>query len=212
MNRRTYIEMVRRQIYGGQPSDDATITVNLVNVWLPMATASAAKQNYKENIAIDGINYVNNSFYTTFKGLPVTNDEQFLWKIQLPSIPIGIGTSEGASTLVFKDSATSQISYPGIWLSQNQLSYARGMRAIPNKVLIYSENQYVYAISTILLSDYTATVTMISAGDSSDLGSTINIPDDYFPLIVEFLKQQFTFSLSVPVDNANDGRDVNRDA
>lgn len=212
MNRLTYIEMVRRQIYGGQPSDDAVITVNLVNKWLPFATAAAAKQNYKDNLTIDGINYVNNSFYTVFKGIAVTKDENFLWKIQLPSIPLGIGSSDGISTLEFKDASTNQISFPVVWLSENQRSFQRGMRTIPNKILAYSQGEFVYALSTIMLSEYTASVTMISGGDSSDLQSTVNIPDDYMPLIVEYLKQQLMFSLSVPVDNANDGRDVNRDA
>lgn len=212
MTRKAYIEMIRRAIYGGQPSDDATITVNLVNKWLGFGIAVAAKENSKQNLAIDGINYVNNSFYTTFKGLSITKDENFLWKLELPQLPLGIGTSDGIPTLVIKDAATNQISYNVVWLSQNQLSYQRGMRAIPNKLLAYSEGKYVYIMSTVSLNQYTASATMISGGDDTDLNSTINVPDDYFPLIVDYLKQQLMFALSVPVDNANDGRDVNPDA
>ena len=111
MNRKTYIEMVRRQIYGGQPADDATITVGLVNKWLDIAIAAAAKHNNKDNITIDGISYINNSFYTIFKGLSVTKDENFLWKIELPQLPLGIGTSEGISTLEFKDPTTGATTY-----------------------------------------------------------------------------------------------------
>jgi len=210
--RKVFIERALRQIYGGFPTDDSQITTNLVNSWLEDATAIAAKQNYKDNISIDGITFVNNSFYTTFKGLAVTKDENFLWKTELPHLPLGIGTSDGLSTLVFKDAATGQISYPGVWLSQNQLSYQRGMRAIPNKVLVYSEGKYVYALSTIILSDYTASVTMISAGYSTDLDSELNVPSDYFPVMVEYIKQQLMFERSVPVDGANDGRDAIKDA
>lgn len=212
MDRRTYIEMVRRQIYGGLPSDDATITVNLVNKWLDIAIGVAAKQNNRDNISLEGISYINNSFYTTFKGLAVTKDENFLWKVTLPQVPLGIGTSEGVSTLEFKDASTGQISYPAVMLSENQRSFQRGMRTIPNKVLAYSQGEFVYALSTIMLSQYTATITMVSGGTSSDLDSTINVPSDYFPIIVEYLKKELMFALSVPVDNANDGRDVNRDA
>ena len=212
MTRNFFIERVRRQIYGGMPSDDAEITIGLVNSWLNDAIALAAKQNYKENIAVDGISYVNNSFYTTFKDIAVTKDEQFLWKVALPQIPLGIGTSEGVSTLVFKDAATNQTSYSVVWLSENQRSYQRGMRAIPNKVLAYSQGGFVYALSTLLLSDYTATVTMISGGLSTDLTSTVNIPDDYIPVIVEYIKQQLMFERGVPIDDVNDGRDVNPSA
>lgn len=208
MIRRAYIERIRRQIYGGQPSDDASITVGLVNSYLNDGVALAAKQNYKENIAIDGITFVNNSFYTTFKAIAVTKDENFLWKVELPQLPLGIGSSEGISTIVFKDTDTGQISYPGVWMSQNQLSFSKGMRAIPNKVLVYSEGKFVYAQSTIILSEYTATVCMISGGLSTDLGGTVNIPDDYFPTIVEYMKQQLGFERGMPVDATNDGLDA----
>lgn len=208
ISRKAYIEMVRRQIYGDQPSSEANITVGLVNRWLNFAIAAAAKQNNKDNIAIDGINYVNNSFYTTFKGLAVTKDENFLWRIELPQIPLGIGTSEGIETVVFKDSATNEISYSVVPLSQNQRSFSRGMRAIPNKVIAYSEGKYMYALSTIMLSQYTAQVTMISGGDGTDLTSTVNVPDDYFPLIVEYMKQQLMFQRQVPQDVTNDGSDI----
>ena len=208
MTRATLIELIRRQIYGGQPSDDADITVGLVNVWLNQAIALAAKQNYKENIAIDGISFVNNSFYTTFKGIAVTKDEQFVWKITLPQIPIGIGSTEGISTVVFKDPDTAQISYPVVLISENQRSFSKGMRTIPNKLIGYPQGGFVFVESTIQLSNYTATVTMISGGTSTDLTSTVNVPDDYMNVIVEYVKQQLMFQRSVPVDVTNDGADI----
>jgi len=167
----------------------------------------AAKQCYKEAIQLDGIGYVNNSFYTTFKGIAVTKDEQFLWKVALPQIPIGIGHNEGISTMVFKDSS-GQISLPVVWLSENQRSFIDTMREIPNKVLAYPEGSFVYAKSTINLSVFTASATMISGGDSTDLTSTFNVPDDYFPVIVEYLKAQLGFEKAQKQDLANDGIDL----
>ena len=210
MQRITYIEQVRRFIYGGQPDDDAEITVGLVNVWLDQAIAVAAKQNYKENIALDGISYVNNSFYTTFKTLAITEDEQFLWKITLPHLPFGVGNSEGISKLVLRDNESRQLTYPVIWLSQNQLTYYRGMRTIPNKLLAYSEGTFVYLISELILQDYTAQATMISGGVSTDLTSTLNVPADYIPVMTEYLKTQLMFERSVPKDVTPDGQDFIR--
>lgn len=207
MLRVTYIEQVRRLIYGGQPDDDAEITVGLVNTWLPQAIGVAAKACYKDSLAIDGITYVNNSFYTTFKGLAITEDEQFLWKVVLPEIPVGIGTSEGLSTMVLRDNESRQLTYPVIWLSQNQRSFARGMRTIPNKLIAYSEGINVFLESTIILQDYTAQVTMISGGLSSDLNETLNVPPDYFPIMTEYLKTQLMFARSVPKDLTPDGQD-----
>lgn len=207
MKRITFIEQIRRQIYGAQPSDDADITIGLVNVWLEQGIAVAAKANYADNIKLDGISYVNNSFYTTFKNLTVTEDEQFLYKMELPQIPIGIGSSEGVSMLTFKDTNSRQISQSVIWLSQNQRTYFDGMRPIPNKLLAYSEGKNVFVKSTLILTPYTANATMISGGLSSDLQSEINVPSDYIPVIVEYLKKQLVFQRQMPQDATNDGAD-----
>lgn len=207
-SRNAYIELVRRQIYGDQPNNDANITKGLVNRWLNFAIGAAAKQNYKDNYILDGINYVNNSFYTTFKSLSITKDENFLWRFTLPQLPLGIGHTDGISKVVLKDSATNQISYPVVLMSQNQSSFQRGMREIPNKLLGYSEGKYVYLLSTLLLSDFTASVTMISGGDGSDLTSTINVPDDYFPLICDWVRNQLMAQRLTPQDVTNDGSDV----
>src|SRR6476660_7618326 len=103
MTRRAYIEQVRRLIYNGQPSDDATITVGLVNVWLNQAIGVAAKANYKENVALDGIGFVNNSFYSKFSSLSISSNGNFLWKVTLPQIPFGVGANQGISTLELVD-------------------------------------------------------------------------------------------------------------
>lgn len=206
--RRQYIEEIRRMIYGSQPSNDAEITPGLVNQKLNQAIGVAAKANYTDSIKIDGIAYVNNSFYTTFKTLSISADDQFLWKITLPEIPVGLGSSDGVSTLVFKDSDSEQLSYPVIWLSQNQVSFQKGMRAIPNKLLAYTQGKNIFVMSTLLLSGYTANVTMVSGGDSTDLDSTLNVPPDYFPIMTEYLKAQLMFQRQVPVDSTNDGSDA----
>ncbi len=198
MTRQTFLEQTLRQIYGGYIPDESTITFSLINLWLEDACAIAAKQCYKESAQIEAIAYVNNGFYTTFKGLAVTQDENFLWKITLPQIPVGIGKDEGVASLKFK-SSDNKISLDCIPLSTNERGYTTSMRRIPNKLLYYSEGIYLYAISTILLNQYTASVTMVSGGDSTDLSSTINIPDDYSPIIVEYIKSQLGFQRMQPV-------------
>lgn len=207
MLRKTYIEQIRRLIYGGQPSDDAEITVGLVNVWIEQGIAYASKKNYTDSLQLDGVAYINNSFYSTFKGLTIAKNENNLYRLTLPQIPIGIGNDEGISTLELKDSWSKQISFPIIWLTQNQVAYQRGMRTIPNKLLAYSQGEYVYIITPLDITDYTATVTMVSGGTSTDLNSTLNIPSDYLPIVTDYLKTNLMFARSVPVDNVNDGLD-----
>jgi len=207
MSRGEFIERILRQIYGGYIPDDSSITPMLVNSWLNDGIALAAKSNYTDNIRIDGIGFVNNSFYTSFKGIEVSKDENFVWKIALPQIPIGIGKNEGISTLQFKDS-NGQVSYPCIPLSENQKTYYQTMRPIPNKTLFYYEGEYIYAISTLLLSQYTASVTMVSGGDATNLNSTLNVPSDYIPIMVEYIKQQLLLQKAQPKDLQNDGQDL----
>lgn len=211
ITRRIYIERLLRQIYGGPISDDAAITVNLVNVWLSDAIAVAAKANYRDALAIDGIGYVNNSFYTRFRGLSISSDGNFFWKMTLPEVPTGIGQVDGISTLELVDT-NGQVTRPFVPLSEAQKSFYQGMRPIPNKVLYYYEGNLLYAISTLILNQYTSNVTMISGGDSSNLDSVLNVPPDYFPVMNEYLKKELMLSMAVKVDNANDGRDVNLDA
>lgn len=207
MTRRALIERIRRQIYNGQPSDDATITVGLVNNYLNDAIAFAAKTNYIENVKLDGIASVNNGFYCTFKNISVTQDEQFTWKVQLPQIPVGLGDNEGLSTLSFKDYQSNQLSQTVIWITENQRSYFDGMRPIPNKLLAYNNGDSVYVKSTLLLFQYTAQVTMVSGGLSTDLSSTVNVPPDYFGGIMTYMQQQFLLELNQPKDLSNDGED-----
>lgn len=210
MLRKTYIEQIRRAIYNGQPSDDATITVGLVNVWLDQAIAFAAKQNYRDNLTLDGVSYLNNSFYTTFKGLPVVSDEQLVWKVTLPQIPFGIGQNEGISMLQFKDAATKEISQTVVWLTQAQKGFFRNVRTIPNKILAISESKYVYIYTDILLDQYTATVTIASGGTSTDLNSELNVPSDYIPAMTDYLMKNLMLIHQQPVDATNDGLDAPR--
>lgn len=207
MTRRAYIEQIRRAIYNGQPNDDASITVNLVNQILNQAIGVAAKQAYADSIKLDGIAYVNNSFYTTFKGLTISADEFASWKVTLPHLPIGLGVNDGISTLVVKENS-SNISQPVVWITQAQKSYYQNMRPVPNKVLAYSEGEFIYIISTLLLNEYTASVTMVSGGLPTDLDATLNVPNDYLPLITDYLKKELLGELSVPKDVNNDGNDA----
>jgi hypothetical protein len=206
--RRAYIEKILRLIYNGQPSEDSNITINLVNAWLPDALGIAAKQCYVESIKMDGVAYVNNSFSTTFSGITITadNTNNLGYKISLPQIPLGLGKNEGINTLRFKDE-TGFISQSVIWLSTNQIGYADAMRPIPNKIKAYNEGSVVRLTSTLPLYLYTATVSMVSGGDSTNLDSEINAPDDYLPVITEYIKAQLLLEKAQVPDQSNDGQD-----
>ena len=207
MTRYSFIERILRQIYNGQPADDSSITYNQVNQWLNDAIALAARKNYTDSIQMDGIAYVNNSFYTTFKSLPVVSENVTTFKIVLPVIPVALGKNEGVATLQFI--GEGKISQTAIPLSINQVGYIDSLRTIQNKLLYWIEGQNIFVKSSILLSQYTANVRMISGGDSTNLQSTLIIPDDYVPMMIEYIKSQLAFERSRPIDTSNDGVDNN---
>lgn len=207
MTRYALIERILRQIYNGQPSDDSSITYNLVNQWLNDAIGLAAKKNYTDGIQMDGIAYVNNSFYTTFTNLDIAAEpvDTVTYSVDLPQIPVALGKDEGIAMLQFVgDKRTSQTAIP---LSMNQVAYQEQLRPIQNKILYWIEGKNVYIKSAIQLTSYKATIRMVSGGISTDLNSTLNIPDDYVPMIVEYIKAQLAFEKSRPIDTNNDGVD-----
>ena len=209
MTRNAFIERILRQIYNGQPSDDSSITYNLVNQWLNDAIGAAAKKNYTDNIQIDGVSYINNSFYTTFKNLDIYAEtvDNFTYRVDLPSIPVALGRNEGVATLQFVgDKKTSQTAIP---LSINQIAYQELLRPIQNKIAYWIEGDNIYVKSSIPLTSYKATLRMVSGGDSTDLDSTLIIPDDYMPVVIEYIKGQLAFEKSRPIDQSNDGVDNN---
>lgn len=207
MTRNAFIERILRQIYNGQPSDDSNITYNLVNQWLNDAIGLAVKKNYTDSIQMDGVAYVNNSFYTTFTNLDINAEtvDTVTYSIDLPVIPFALGKNEGVATLQFVgDKKTSQTAIP---LSINQVAYIEQLRPIQNKILYWVEGKNIFIKSSIPLTQYKATLRLISGGDSSDLTSTLIVPDDYVPMIVEYIKGQLAFEKSRPIDQSNDGVD-----
>lgn len=206
MTRQTYIELVLRQIYGEQPSDDSAITTGLVNAWLEPAIGAAAKQNFRDNVALDGIGYVNGAFYTTFRGLQPSAYETAVWKVSLPQLPLGIGQSEGVSTVQLKE-ANGDLSQPCIPLSQNQRGYSGSLRPIPNKLLFYTEGSDLFLLTHLDLSGLTASVSMVSGGNATDLSSPINVPPDYFDFIVQYIQKQLLLEQAQVKDSSNDGVD-----
>ena len=75
MTRKVLIEEIRRIYYGGLPIDDANLTENEVNLHINQAIAAVAKENYVDYIKMDGVENVDDAFYTTFKNFSITKQK-----------------------------------------------------------------------------------------------------------------------------------------
>lgn len=204
MQRLFLIRRLIRDCFGEQPNNDTNITDLFVNALLNEGIALAIKQNWKESIQLDGIAYINDSFISTYKGLTVTTDEDFIYKVGLPSIPIALGRNEGVKSLKFKDKL-GKVSRECIPINSSQKTFLN-YRIIPNRVLYYYEGNNIFAQSTLLLNSYTATVSLISAGDT-DLTSEINLPEDYMSVVTAYVSAILMRERQVPKDQTNDGLD-----
>jgi hypothetical protein len=202
------IEQILRHTYGEMPNDDSNITTNLVNQWVNEGIGLAVKQHYKDNLQIDGINYINNSFYTTFKNLIITKDQDFIYVLTLPQIPFALGKNDGINTVQFVNTSTGSVSVTGIIINQNQVSYFQQMQMINNKIICWPEGQFLFCYTTLPLDSYKANVRMVSGGDSTNVNSTLNVPDDYVSVIVEYVSKMLMQERTAPKDFQSDGRDI----
>lgn len=204
MTRAKFIERILRLIYNDQPTDDSSITVNLVNEWLNDGIGLAVKKNYADNLQIEGVASISNSFYTTFTNLSITQADSDLFTITLPQLPLGIGTTEGVASLQIYDNNKSKAGVP---LSTSQSVYQNVIRPIQNKFVYWYEGSKVYIKSGSIITSYKAKVRMISGGASTDLNSELNVPDDYIPVIVEYMRLLIA-NKQRPIETANDGMDT----
>jgi hypothetical protein len=210
MIRGAFLESILMQIYGEKITDDAEITYNLVNLYCQEGIAVAAQASYKTAIQLDGVGYINSGFYSTFSGLPIVQDntDNLCYKFVLPEIPVGIAANMGVAEVRFKGS-DGFTSFPGIPLSMNQWSYFDSMPPIANKVLYLPEGKTVRAKTPLILSLYTATVKIISGGDTTDLNSELNVPPDSIPVIRQYIIEKLLAQRSISTDDVNNGKDDN---
>lgn len=204
MQRKVFIERIRRQIYNGQPPADATITVNLVNLYINDALAAAAKANWIENLKIENCGFTNNSFYTTFSSLAISGDAEFgIYNVTLPQIPTGLGRNEGVGAAYVVDEK-GLVSKPLIFLNANQVNYVDDLPDM-NGTMCWNEGVTLKIKSpNTTLVGYTAKVRMVSGGNTS-LDSEMNVPQEMIPMMNDYILKQLMIEKSNPSDVINDG-------
>ncbi len=206
MTRKVIIEQIRRQYYGGVPSDDANLSENEVNAYLSQAIAYMAKVNYTDSIKLDGIENISDAFYATFKNIAILKDNDTgYYYCTLPHPPLGLSRGYGISTVTFPASAGNLAKAP-IPISPRELDYFTEIKTPPSKIFYWAEGNLLYFKSYINLVGKFAIVRMVSA-ESSDLNSVLNVPEEYIVDIINYVVNQLKFRKSIPEDITNDGID-----
>lgn len=205
MLRKIIIEQIRRQYYGGIPSDDANLSENEVNMYLSQAIAYMAKINYTDSIKLDGIENVSDAFYATFKGISILKDNDTgYYYCTLPHPPVGLSRGYGISTVTFP--VSTGLAKAPIPISPREVDYINEIKIPPSKIFYWAEGNQLYFKSYVNLVGKFAIIRMISA-ENSDLNSELNVPEEYIADIINYVINQLKFRKSIPEDITNDGID-----
>lgn len=207
--RKIFAQQIQRMIYGEIPNDDVDISLNLINRYVNQGIALAAKANYTDNLKMDGIAYVNSSFYTTFKNIAITKStfEDFCYELSLPEIPVALGRADGVAQLTLKD--VTQFSLTGVPITTEQVAFRKVMRRIPNRFYYWYERSTVIIDCVLDITDYTATVKMVSSGsDNTDLSATIYLPNEWLSFVQDYVVKNLILERQQPKDLTNDSIQV----
>lgn len=198
-----YLELIQRMMLGDLPSDDTSLTLNLINLHLNAAIGYAAQTNYKQEIQLNGIENVSDSFYTSFRNIVITKDTTTGWySATLPQQPAGIGAGWDISTFMITTGSGKKIF--GHPITAREVEFLYNAKVPCDEVFYWPDNATVNMHSCQDISKYKLTVRMIST-QSSDFSSAITVPDSYLPVVVEYLTKVLGIHVQRPIDISSDG-------
>lgn len=205
MTRRVLIEQLRRLYYGGVPNDDANLSEKEVNAYINEAMAYIAKVNYTDAIKLDGIENVADSFYSTFKNLAITKDNDTgYYSLDLPQVPLGLSRGYGISTVTFP--TVTGLAKSPIPISVRELEYMDNLKQPPSKIFYWAEGKKLWFKSYTNLVGKFAIVRMVST-ENSDLDAELNVPQEYVSDIINLVLNYLKVRKGTPEDTVNDGVD-----
>ena len=207
MIRKELCELIQIRLAGGMPSDDFPITLNEINLWLDHAIAASAVKNYTDGVSIDGLEFVGDAYYATFKNLTLTQDTDSLYfKTTIPAPPVGVPRGyDIASAYIMQ--ATGGYGTPLVRVNPQQLDYYESLPKPKNSIEFWVEGVtlFVKAATTNLLTGAKVAVRMIGSAGSRSLTDAALVPNDAVPYIVDYVFKYFSQTDQMPKDLTNDG-------
>jgi hypothetical protein len=203
--RRQVCELIQRRLAGGDVSDDFHVKLAEINLWLNHGIAAAAMKNYTDGVQVDGIEYVSDSFYVSFRDVTITHDTGTgYYYADLPAMPYGLpkgyditrlaiqGNGELSKGLIRVD-ATKNAAYQHLPKPKNKLFYwMEGKRVWIDSFTALQTNKLFGRMAASDTSTY-----------SGGLDDPFNAPPDYVPFIMDYVYAKFI--QPVPQDTSNDG-------
>jgi hypothetical protein len=205
MTRNELIAQIRRMYYGGVPAEEASLREKEVNQYINQAIAYVAKENYVDHIKLDGLENVDDAFYTTFKNLSISKDNDTgYYYTTLPHPPLGLSRGYGIADVTFP--VSTGLSKNPIPISPRELEYVDMVKIPPSKIFFWCEGDKLYFKSYINLIGKAPIVRMIS-NENSDLNAELNVPAEYIPSMINWIMTQLNIRKQMSGDLIREGVD-----
>ena len=205
MTREQLCELIQRRLAGGNVPDDFSPKIEEINYWVEHGIAFAAMKSYTDNANVADIEFVSDSFYTTFYNLPLQkNDLTNSWYTYIPSMPYGLPRGHDVvSASVQGQNGLNK----NMWrLTISQAAYFKNMDVRKNEIFYWIEGNKINVSGEPLLDNQSIMVSMAGSSGSVDLTETVMCPPDSIPNVVDYIVRQFI--QPVQKDLSNDGVQV----
>lgn len=205
MTREQLCELIQRRLAGGNVPDDFSPKIQEINFWIDHGIAFAAMKNYTDNANVADVEYISDSFYTTFYNLPlVKNELTNSWYTYIPTVPYGI--PRGHDIISASVQGPSGLNKQMLRLTLSQVSYFKTFDTPLNSVFYWVEGNTLNVDGSPLLDNYSVMVKMAGSSGSDNLTETVRCPADSIPSVVDYVVRQFI--QPVQKDLSNDGVQV----
>lgn len=205
MTRAELIAQIRRMYYGDIPAEEANLREREVNMYINQAIAMVAKENYVDYIKMDGVENVDDAFYTTFKNFSISKDNDTgYYYTTLPHPPLGLSRGYGIADVTFP--VSTGLAKNPIPISPRELEYVDMVKTPPSKIFFWCEGDKLYFKSYINLIGKSPIVRMIS-NENSDLTAELNVPAEYIPNMINWILSQLNVRKQMSGDLIREGVD-----
>jgi hypothetical protein len=203
---RNLIDRCLRAFYGDYPSEEATLTPNLVLLYINDAVALAISKKMQENYVVTGIQSVPDGFVSTFKISSFTKDDNTgYYSASLPHPPMGFAENSSVSGAYF--ATVKGQSKPILEVKQNEVDYFRFMPHPKNAAYYWIEGNLIYVYVNTNLPVGASIYIRMASHITSSLDAPMNVPPDMVDFVFQTVMQRLLVQKNIVNDNVLDGKD-----